>query len=220
MKHYLTLAAALALFASAAYALNDDVNSGNTLVNSTATQIGGSVNGSTINNGAGSGSASVSNTNTNSSYATSSTQNLNSLRQDSESSVTGSGNSANENSASVHVAAKKRNPVSTAWAAPLVAADDTCMGSTSVGGQGIGFGLSVGSTWHDEDCVRRKDARELHNMGYKPAAIALMCQNDHVRQAMATAGTPCAVPADEPEQMTDARAGSRIVSFDERLQTR
>ena len=74
----------------------------------------------------------------------------------------------------------------------LVAADDTCMGSSSAGAQGIGFGLSLGSTWTDGDCVRRKDARELHNMGYRPAAIALLCQSETVRKAMATAGTPCA----------------------------
>ena len=65
------------------------------------------------------------------------------------------------------------------------------MGSTSMGAQGIGFGVSLGSTWHDEDCVRRKDARELHNMGHKVAAIALMCQNDNVREAMENAGEVC-----------------------------
>jgi len=87
--------------------------------------------------------------------------------------------------------AQKRNPVSTAFTAPLVAAEDTCSGSSSVGGQAVGFGLSVGSTWKDGDCVRRKDARELHNMGQKVAALALMCQNADVAAAMSTAGTPC-----------------------------
>lgn len=100
-------------------------------------------------------------------------------------------NKGNKLSVEQNYAAQKRNPVSTAFAAPLVAADDTCMGSSSVGGQGVGFGLSVGSTWHDNDCVRRKDARELHNMGQHGAALALLCQSDNVAEAMVTAGTPC-----------------------------
>lgn len=90
----------------------------------------------------------------------------------------------------------KRNPVASAAPGLLVAADDTCMGSSSAGAQGIGFGVSFGSTWTDGDCVRRKDARELHNMGYKPAAIALLCQSPQVAKAMATAGTPCASEAE------------------------
>ena len=100
--------------------------------------------------------------------------------------------SATTGSQSINVEAQRRNPVAGAASSLLVAAEDACMGSTSAGAQGIGFGLSVGSTWQDGDCVRRKDARELHNMGFKPAAIALMCQNEHVAEAMATAGTPCA----------------------------
>lgn len=88
-------------------------------------------------------------------------------------------------------AAQRRNPVATALAPPLTAADDTCMGSSSAGGQAVGFGLSVGSTWHDDDCVRRKDARELYNMGYKKASLALMCQSKQIEKAMKKAGTPC-----------------------------
>jgi hypothetical protein len=88
-------------------------------------------------------------------------------------------------------AGNPRNPVSTAVAAQLTAAEDTCMGSTSAGAQGVGFGVSLGSTWKDSDCVRRKDARELHNMGMKNAALALMCKSADVREAMETAGTPC-----------------------------
>ena len=70
------------------------------------------------------------------------------------------------------------------------------MGSTSAGAQGVGFGVSLGSTYTDSDCIRRKDARELHNMGHATAAIHLLCQNDAVRQAMEDAGdTGCVVSA-------------------------
>ena len=65
-------------------------------------------------------------------------------------------------------------PVNTAYAPALTASEDTCMGSSSMGVQGMTFGLSTGSTWKDTDCVRRKNARELHNMGHKEVAIALL----------------------------------------------
>jgi len=42
---------------------------------------------------------------------------------------------------------------------------ETCMGSTSIGAAGAGFGLSFGSTWKDDACVRRLDARELRSFG-------------------------------------------------------
>jgi hypothetical protein len=88
-------------------------------------------------------------------------------------------------------AAQKRNPVSTAFAAPLAVGGESCMGSSSAGGQGVGFGLSLGTTWHDKSCERRKDATQLHNMGQQKAALALLCQSDEIAEAMNTAGTPC-----------------------------
>jgi hypothetical protein len=110
----------------------------------------------------------------------------------------------------------QRNPVSSAISAPLVAADDTCMGSSSVGGQGVGFGLSVGSTWHDGDCVRRKDARELHNMGQKAAALALMCQNEAVAAAMQAAGTACPSAKPAPSADLAPAAGTADLTSDTR----
>jgi hypothetical protein len=117
--------------------------------------------------------------------------------QQSKSSVRSSGNSSN----SYVAQAQARNPASTAFAAPLVASEDTCMGSSSAGGQGVGFGLSLGTTWHDKDCVRRKDARELYNMGQRKASLALLCQSDSVAAAMRTAGTPC--PGREDDSVPD-----------------
>jgi hypothetical protein len=65
------------------------------------------------------------------------------------------------------------------------------MGSTSAGAQGPGFGVSVGSTWTDKGCDRRYNAQTLVQLGAAKAALALMCQDESVRAAMATAGTPC-----------------------------
>lgn len=198
---------AVLLSTASAFALGDNINSGNTLSNSSAVGIGGNVSGSTINNGAGSGSTTLSssntNTNTNNSSASSRQRQNQSQSQSntlsnsgnsvSRSGVRNSGNSSNTNT----IEAQKRNPVSSAATAFLTATDDTCMGSSSLGAQGVGLGVSVGSTWHDNDCVRRKDARELHNMGQKVAALALLCQSDSVRKAMQTADTPCPQEAEE-----------------------
>ena len=85
----------------------------------------------------------------------------------------------------------ERPPVSTAYAAPLAAAEDTCMGSSSVGGQGVGFGLSIGTTWTDDNCRHLKNSRQLVALGYHRAATALMCVDEDVKEAMAAAGTPC-----------------------------
>ena len=82
------------------------------------------------------------------------------------------------------------------------------MGSSSAGGQGVGFGLSLGTTWEDKDCVRRKDARELHNMGQKKAALALLCQSAQVAKAMRTVGTPC--PGDDGDLAPSAGAVASV----------
>lgn len=80
-------------------------------------------------------------------------------------------------------------PVSTAYAPSLTSSNDTCMGSSSLGGQGAGFGISLGSTWEDEDCRRRKNARFLYNVGSKASAIALMCEDTEVANAIMKSGT-------------------------------
>jgi len=46
----------------------------------------------------------------------------------------------------------------------------------------------------DLGCQRRQDAQVLHALGQEAAAVALMCQDRDVRQAMLDAGTPCPGP--------------------------
>ena len=103
-----------------------------------------------------------------------------------EQSVDASGNAnVNVNASTNH----RRNPVNTAFAPALTSSNDTCMGSSSVGGQGITFGFSFGTTWKDEDCVQRKDARFLHNIQRTEVSLSLMCQKPSVRRAVELAGT-------------------------------
>lgn len=106
--------------------------------------------------------------------------------------VTASTDNANNSAVTVEGdEAQRRNPVSTAYAAPLVAAEDTCMGSSTAGAQGIGFGVSIGTTWTDRNCVRLKNSRELTALGHKDAAVQLLCTDKEVKAAMAAVGTPC-----------------------------
>lgn len=95
-------------------------------------------------------------------------------------------------------------PVSGAHAAALTSADDTCMGSTSAGFQGMSFGISFGSTWRDEDCVRRKDSRMFYNMQMKDVAVARMCQKADNRAAVEAAGAVCPGVEDTPVASADA----------------
>ena len=96
-----------------------------------------------------------------------------------------------------------RIPVSSATSAALTSSNDTCMGSSSAGVQGMTFGVSLGSTWRDEDCVRRKDARMFYNMGLKDVAVARMCQKADNRAAIEAGGGKC---PGSPENVASATA--------------
>jgi outer membrane protein OmpA-like peptidoglycan-associated protein len=115
-----------------------------------------------------------------------------------------------------------RVPVATAFAASLTASQETCMGSRSFGVQAIGFGLSVATTWPDRQCRRIRNARALEDFGYRSAALALLCQDEEVYDAMQRAGTPCPgaqllnfpLPAPEPEPAEPPLMRFQDVLFD------
>lgn len=111
-----------------------------------------------------------------------------------------------------------RIPVATAYAAPLVASEDTCMGSRGAGVQVASFGVSVATTWEDQNCRRLKNARELARLGYREAAVQLLCMDDEVYAAMERAGTPCEgvrrIALDPPPEI---EAEPPLISFDDVL---
>lgn len=53
------------------------------------------------------------------------------------------------------------------------------------------LGISAGTTFTEENCLRLKNAKTLYDMGMKVAAVSTMCQDEKVFQAMLHAGTPC-----------------------------
>ena len=80
----------------------------------------------------------------------------------------------------------------------LTTSNDTCMGSSSGGANGAGFGISFGSTWSDEHCKRLKMSRELWNKGMKAASLAMDCMDIGAKAALEMTGTRC------PQSMTVA----------------
>lgn len=53
------------------------------------------------------------------------------------------------------------------------------------------LGISAGTTFTEENCIRLKNAKTLYDMGMKVAAVSTMCQDPKVFDAMLHAGTPC-----------------------------
>jgi len=91
---------------------------------------------------------------------------------------------------------------------------ETCMGSTSFGGSGSGFGFSFGTTWRDSACVRRLDSRQLAAFNDMGTAREIMCASTIVREAAKRAGRPCVadggLPAyqlAQPQQQVQAPHG-------------
>lgn len=85
---------------------------------------------------------------------------------------------------------------------PLVSSNDTCMGSVSGAVNGPGFGVGVGKTYTDANCVRLKNARELWNTGMRGAALALMCMDDDNYKALTATGFECPL---KPASMTEKK---------------
>jgi hypothetical protein len=82
----------------------------------------------------------------------------------------------------------------------VTTSDDTCMGSSGVGGQGDAFGFSIGSTWTDSNCIMLKNARELQAQGHHKAARVRLCMNEDNAMAFEVAGQPC------PRQLASTQA--------------
>jgi hypothetical protein len=81
-----------------------------------------------------------------------------------------------------------RYATSSAFAPSLTSSNDTCMGSSSMGATGMSFGVALGSTWTDNNCLMLKNAREEWNMGEHSAAMALLCTNDDIRYSISVSG--------------------------------
>jgi hypothetical protein len=91
---------------------------------------------------------------------------------------------------------------------------ETCLGSAAGGLSLMGGGITFGATKVDEGCTLRLLSRQLFAFGFQKAALALMCQDQHVAVAMDTAGSPCPrqpVPVGEPLALLSANPLPTIV---------
>ena len=83
-------------------------------------------------------------------------------------------------------------PVPTASAPGMSAySQDICAVGKSGGIQLPGVGITGGSTSRDMNCERMKLSKLLNDYGMKVAAVAILCQDPRVFEAMEQAGTPC-----------------------------
>lgn len=73
----------------------------------------------------------------------------------------------------------------------ITSSNDTCMGSASGAVSGPGFGVAVGSTFTDDNCIMLKNSRELWNMGMRAAALAHMCSDPKVAESLIVTGYQC-----------------------------
>lgn len=67
--------------------------------------------------------------------------------------------------------------------APSINPTASCMGSSSAGGAGTGFGLSLGTSWTDDDCNYRVTADMMHGWGLKADALAVLCSSKFAQPA-------------------------------------
>jgi hypothetical protein len=141
--------------------------------------------GSMTNNNNNVTTATTANTNVNQNNNTSTATNVNQNIQ--------SGEMTNRNINESTITQKVIQPPPTAVAPAMMSGGNADLCSTGSSGsvQTQVFGVSGGGTVRDMNCERLKLSKTLYDMGMKVAAVATMCQDRRVFDAMLSAGTPC-----------------------------
>jgi len=58
-----------------------------------------------------------------------------------------------------------------------------CMGSSQVGGSGVGFSIGVGTSWTDDECGIRETARSFQGMGLNADGLSILCTSKYAAAA-------------------------------------
>lgn len=58
-----------------------------------------------------------------------------------------------------------------------------CMGSSTVGAAALGWGVSLGSSWTDDECGIRETARSFQNLELKGDAVSVLCTSKYAAAA-------------------------------------
>ena len=103
------------------------------------------------------------------------------------------GSSSNSTTTSTTNSNIKSSPPSASAPSYNSMTQDVCAVGISAGIQTFGVGISGGKHVTDKNCERLKLARILNDFGMKVGAVALLCQDERVFEAMIKAGTPCPI---------------------------
>lgn len=173
-------------------------------VNSTSTNTNNNINTSTVNStsvNTNVNSSTSTNTNENHNYGhttssntnTNNNNNVNSSTSDNTNRNIMSGDVTNRNINDNKIEQRVIQPPPTAIAPAMMSGgnNDLCTTGTSGAVQTQILGVSSGGTVRDMNCERLKNAKTLYDMGMKVAAVATLCQDRRVFDAMWDAGTPC-----------------------------
>jgi hypothetical protein len=159
---------------------------------STATNNNNNVSTSTnTNNNVNTGD--MTNRNISSSTASSTSNNTNVNQNANINQNINSGEVTNINKNETLITQRVIQPPPTAVAPTMMSGGNSDLCTTGVSGavQTQIFGVSGGGSSRDLNCERLKLSKTLYDMGMKVAAVAVMCQDRRVFEAMLSAGTPC-----------------------------
>ena len=133
--------------------------------------------------------------------------------------ITGNAYAVDTNTVSSTVVTDKAPPTASAPSI-VINNNDVCKTAYSAGVQTQILGIASGVTVTDENCERLKLSRSLFGMGMKVAAVASLCQDARIFDAMIMAGTPCPykgkigkeAEAAWEENPNDIPSGSRLMA--------
>jgi hypothetical protein len=177
---------------------NNNVNTGDMTYRninnstSTATNNNNNVSSSTAtNNNVNTGDMTNRNINNSTSSSTATNNNIN--QNNSVNTNIQQGELTNKNINTTEITQRVIQPPPTAVAPAMLSGGNADLCSTGSSGsvQTQVFGVSGGGTVRDLNCERLKLSKTLYDMGMKVAAVATMCQDRRVFDAMLAAGTPC-----------------------------
>jgi hypothetical protein len=178
---------------------NENVNSGTQTFNNNNNSVSTATN---VNKNENTGTMTYNNNNANASTSTSTNVNQNAnVNQN-----INSGDMTNRNINETTITQRVIQPPPTAVAPAMMSGgnNDLCSTGSSGSVQTQIFGVSSGGTIRDLNCERLKLSKTLFDMGMKVAAVATMCQDRRVFDAMMAAGTPCPYEGKIGEQAKSA----------------
>jgi hypothetical protein len=165
---------------------NNNVNTSTS--DNTNTNINTSTSTSTnTNNNNNVNTSTSTNTNQNNNVNTTTSTNTNVNKNENSGTMTNNNNNNNK----IEQTVKSPPPSAIAPAMMSGGNSDLCTTGTSGAVQTQILGVSSGGTIRDKNCERLKNAKVLYDMGMKVAAVATLCQDRRVFDAMWNAGTPC-----------------------------